>query len=240
MNNTPLQFGLTPPAPCSYLATQQEQLAVLMSPQPLDHHLYQQLIAYNFRRSGNQIYRPHCASCNACQSLRIPAAQFQASKAQRRILNKAERANWHYQLAAAVVTAEEYQSLFALFNRYIEYKHADGSMFPATTEQLDSLLNSSWQPIRLLKLYQAAQLVAVSIIDELANSYSAVYTFFAPEAAHFSPGKLAVLYLLAEAKTSERQFVYLGYQVDGCRKMAYKTEFKPHQRFFDGYWHSFA
>jgi arginine-tRNA-protein transferase len=240
MTNTPLQFGLTPPSTCSYLPEQQEQLAVLMSPEPLDQQLYQQLIAYNFRRSGDQIYRPHCASCNACQSLRIPVAQFQASKAQRRILNKATRAHWHYQLTASAGTDDEYQSLFKLFNRYIAFKHADGTMYPATTEQLDSLLQSHWQPIRLLKLYQVDQLVAVSIIDELTNSYSAVYTFFAPEAANFSPGKLAVLYLLAAAKASDQQFVYLGYQVDGCRKMAYKTEFRPHQRFFDGYWHSFA
>ncbi len=240
MTNTPLQFGITPAASCSYLPEQQEQLAVLIDPIPLDHQLYQQLIAYNFRRSGNQIYRPHCPSCNACQSLRIPVAQFTASSAQRRILNKAARANWRYQLTASAVTADEYQSLFALFNRYIAFKHADGSMYPATTEQLDSLIHSSWQPIRLLKLYQADQLMAVSIIDDLANSYSAVYTFFAPTAASFSPGKLAVLYLLAEAKALNRQFVYLGYQVNGCRKMAYKTEFMPHQRFFDGYWHSFA
>jgi len=240
MNSTPLQFGLTPAAPCSYLDTQQEQLAVLMSPEPQDHQLYQQLIAHNFRRSGNQLYRPHCAACNACQSLRIPVAQFQASAAQRRILNKATRAHWHYQLTEATVTHDEYQSLFALFNRYIEFKHADGTMYPANTDQLDSLLRSSWQPIHLLKLYQDQQLMAVSIIDVLPTSYSAVYSFFAPEAAAFSPGKLAVLYLLAEAKASGRQFVYLGYQVDGCRKMAYKTEFRPHQRFFDGYWHSFA
>lgn len=240
MNNTPLQFGLTPPTPCSYLAEQQEQLAVLMSPELQDSQLYQQLIAYNFRRSGNQLYRPHCANCRACQSLRIPVAAFQASAAQRRILNKAARANWHYQLTEAAVTGDEYQSLFALFNRYIAYKHADGTMYPANTDQLDSLLHSSWQPVRLLKLYQQQQLRAVSIIDVLPNSYSAVYSFFAPEAAAYSPGKLAVLYLLAAAKAHKQQFVYLGYQVDGCRKMAYKTEFRPHQRFFDGYWHSFA
>lgn len=240
MNSTTLQFGLTPPSSCSYLPEQQEQLAVLMSPQPEDSQLYQQLIAYNFRRSGNQLYRPHCASCQACHSLRIPVTGFHASAAQRRILSKAARANWHYALTDVAVKPDEYQQLFALFDRYISYKHADGSMYPATTEQLDSLIQSSWQPIALLKLYQAEELVAVSVIDVLSNSYSAVYSFFAPEVATFSPGKLAVLYLLDAAKTTTRQFVYLGYQVDGCKKMAYKTEFKPHQRFFDGYWHSFA
>lgn len=240
MSSTPLQFGLTPPATCSYLPTAQEQLAVLMSPIPHDHQLYEQLIAHNFRRSGNQLYRPHCAQCQACQSLRIPVNTFEPSRAQRRILAKAARANWHYRLQDNNLTPETYQSLFALFERYIAFKHADGSMYPATAEQLDSLLSSQWQPIKLLTVYQQQQLMAVSVIDTLTTSYSAVYSFFAPEAVAFSPGKLAVLYLLAEAKASARQFVYLGYQVDGCRKMAYKTEFRPHQRFFDGYWHSFA
>lgn len=240
MFNHPLQFGLTPPATCSYLSEQQEQLAVLMSPEPVDHQLYQQLIAYNFRRSGNQLYRPHCATCSACQSLRIPVEHFSANAAQRRIINKATRAQWHYTLTPHSTEPAEQTALFALFERYIAYKHADGSMFPATMEQLDSLLQSSWQPIYLLKLYQQQQLMAVTVVDVLPDSYSAVYSFFAPEATTYSPGKLAVLYLLEVAKTTQRNFVYLGYQVDGCKKMAYKTEFKPHQRFFDGYWHSFA
>lgn len=250
MSNHPLQFGLTPPATCSYLNEQQEQLAVLMSPEPVDHQLYQHLIAYNFRRSGNQLYRPHCAACSACQSLRIPVENFFANAAQRRIINKATRAQWHYTLTGHNLNSHslsshktapaEQTALFDLFARYIAYKHADGSMFPATTEQLDSLLQSSWQPIYLLKLYQQQQLIAVTVVDVLPDSYSAVYSFFAPEAATYSPGKLAVLYLLEAAKATQRSFVYLGYQVDGCKKMAYKTEFKPHQRFFDGSWHSFA
>ncbi len=240
MNSEALQFGLTPPSTCSYLSEQQEQLAVLLHPEPISPALYQQLIAHNFRRSGDQLYRPHCPSCNACQSLRVPVAQFQPSAAQRRILSKAQRAHWHYQLTEVPQDNAGLNALFTLFEQYIAFKHADGVMYPANHEQLDSLLRSRWQPIALLQLYQDTQLQAVSIVDKLPDSYSAVYTFFAPDAARFSPGKLAVLYLLAAAKQQQQRFVYLGYQVNGCRKMAYKVEFRPHQRFFDGYWHSFA
>ena len=98
MTEQSLQFGLTPPAACSYLATEQEQLAVLLTPEPLDASLYQLLIKHNFRRSGNQLYRPHCPNCQACQSLRIPVTDFKASASQRRLLNKAARSGWHYQL----------------------------------------------------------------------------------------------------------------------------------------------
>ncbi|MDP5457987.1 arginyltransferase [Alishewanella sp. SMS8] len=241
MENIALQFGLTQPTTCSYLHEQQEQLAVLIGPEPIEADTYSQLIAYNFRRSGDQIYRPHCADCSACQSLRILVSDFQPSAAQRRILNKAQRERWHYKLSdAPQIDSAEYTELFALFSRYIAFKHADSVMFPATDEQLHSLLHSYWQPIRLLKLYQADVLMAVSIIDDLSDSFSAVYTFFAAEGARFSPGKLAILYLLDFAATTDRRFVYLGYQIEGCKKMAYKSEFRPHQRFFNGYWHSFA
>lgn len=240
MTEQSLQFGLTPPAACSYLSSQQEQLAVLLSPQPMDASLYQLLIKHNFRRSGDQLYRPHCPSCHACQSLRIPLPDFMPSSSQRRLLNKAARSGWQYQLSKVPDSVAERQQLFALFADYIAFKHPDGVMHPATQEQLDSLLNSKWQPISLLQLYQARVLQAVMVVDELAGAYSAVYTFFAPQAEAFSPGKLAILYLLQLAAQQQLDYVYLGYQVDGCRKMAYKQEFLPHQRYFDGSWHSFA
>lgn len=240
MTEQQLQFGLTTSAPCSYLSNQQEQLAVLLSPQPIDASLYQLLIKHNFRRSGDQLYRPHCANCNACQSLRIPIAEFKPGPGQRRLLNKAARHGWHYQLADVPVSIAERQQLFQLFADYIAFKHRDGVMYPAIPEQLDSLLSSHWQTIKLLKLYQQQQLVAVMVVDELDTAYSAVYTFFSQHSDAFSPGKLAILYLLQLAALTKKEYLYLGYQVDGCRKMAYKQEFLPHQRYFAGRWHSFA
>ena len=113
-------------------------------------------------------------------------------------------------------------------------------MFPATTEQLNSMLECSWLPVRFLEIYHQEQLVSVSIIDELADSYSAVYTFFAEQYQQLSPGKLAIMYLLEQASADHKAFVYLGYLVAACQKMAYKAEFTPQQRFIQGHWHSFA
>ena len=113
-------------------------------------------------------------------------------------------------------------------------------MYPATEEQLSSMLTCHWLPVRFLEIYQQQQLVSVSIIDDLADSYSAVYTFFAEHFQHLSPGKLAVLYLLQHARQNNKAFVYLGYLVQACQKMAYKAEFTPQQRFIQGQWHSFA
>jgi arginine-tRNA-protein transferase len=230
-----LRFGLTAPAQCSYLATQQEQLVFLLPEQPLDAQLYQQLLQLNFRRSGEQLYTPHCPACRACHSVRINPAAFKASRSQRRLLKNAARADWQYKLSSNIRT-----DYFPLFASYINHKHADSSMFPPARQQLDAMLNCSWLKVHYLEQYYQQQLVAVSIVDETADAYSAVYTFFHPDVSVFSPGLLAILYLLQCAAQQQKNWLYLGYQIDECRKMAYKAAFLPQQRFIQGEWHSFG
>ncbi len=235
-NARPLRFGLTAASTCSYLPGQQEQLVVLLPDEPISEGLYQQLLAVNFRRSGEQTYTPHCPACHACQSVRIVPQHWQPSRSQRRLLNKAQRGKLHYRL----VTQPDLPEYFSLFAAYIAFKHADGMMFPATAEQLTSMLDCSWLPVKFLEIYQGGQLISVSIIDELADSYSAVYTFFAERFQQLSPGKLAIMYLLQQARQDQKAYVYLGYLVEACQKMTYKAEFTPQQRFIQGQWHSFA
>ena len=230
-----LRFGLSAPAPCSYLSQQQEQLVFLLPEQPLDAALYQQLLQLNFRRSGEQVYTPHCPSCQACQSVRIAPTQFKPSRSQRRLLQKTARVSWRYQL-----DDELSQDYYALFAAYIGHKHQDGSMYPPAPEQLNSMLNCSWLKVRLLKQYYNDQLVALTIVDETDLAFSAVYTFYQPAVSRFSPGILAVLYLIQCAAQQQKDWLYLGYQIDECQKMAYKAAFLPQQRFIQGQWHSFG
>jgi leucyl-tRNA---protein transferase len=230
-----LRFGLTAPAQCSYLAGQQEQLVFLLPEQPVSAALYQQLLQVNFRRSGEQVYTPHCQACQACQSVRLNPIAFRPSRSQRRILNKAARHQWQHKLIDRAST-----DYFSLFAEYIRSKHADGTMFPPAREQLDTMLNCSWLNVHYLEQYYQQQLIAVSIVDETADAYSAVYTFFDPAVSAFSPGSLAILYLLQYTALQHKNWLYLGYQIDGCQKMAYKAAFMPQQRFIRGQWHSFG
>jgi leucyl-tRNA---protein transferase len=230
-----LRFGLTATMQCSYLSEQQEQLVFLLPEQPVSAALYQQLLQLNFRRGGEQIYTPHCPACRACQSVRISPVNFRPSRSQRRILNKAQRHQWSYKLVDTA--SSDYYPMFA---EYIRQKHADGSMCPPDRGQLDSMLYCSWLKVHYLEQYYQQQLVAVSVVDETADALSAVYTFFNPAVSTFSPGSLAVLYLLQCAAQQEKSWLYLGYQIDACAKMAYKANFKPQQRFIQGQWHSFG
>ncbi|NCB59730.1 MAG: arginyltransferase, partial [Gammaproteobacteria bacterium] len=61
MNPTPLRVGITPAHTCSYLPDQDEQLIVLLDDSYRNAPGYEPLLQAGFRRSGNDIYRPHCA-----------------------------------------------------------------------------------------------------------------------------------------------------------------------------------
>jgi arginine-tRNA-protein transferase len=80
------------------------------------------------------------------------------------------------------------------------------------------------------------QLVAVSIVDCGAESFSAVYTYFDPKFGKLSLGSYAILKLLQLARQTERRYVYLGMYVAENRHLRYKARFTPQERLVNGRW----
>jgi len=111
-----LKVGLTPRHPCSYLGHEQEQLLVLMDHELLNAAGYERLLTAGFRRSGNDIYRPHCPACSACQSLRIHSERFTPSRGQKRI----RQLNRDLELVLSYDDKPEY---YQLYERYIRERH---------------------------------------------------------------------------------------------------------------------
>lgn len=230
-----LKFGLTYPQGCAYLPDQQERLLITLPEQPLSMLEYQQLIEHNFRRSGDQVYAAHCTDCQACQSVRLDSLDFTPSASQKRLLNKATRANWQYR----VVQTPDEARYYPLYQAYISAKHREGGMWPTTEEQMCSLWQSFWQKVLFLEQYLEGQLVGVTILDTLTNAYSAVYSFYQwPHKLSF--GQLAILALMQCCKAQNIRYLYLGYYVENSAKMNYKAKFRPQQRFFAGKWHRFG
>ena len=64
------------PHECSYLDGKEATTLFIDPRQTISKELYSHLSAIGFRRSGDHIYRPHCARCNACIASRIPVASF--------------------------------------------------------------------------------------------------------------------------------------------------------------------
>ena len=57
-----------------------------------------------------------------------------------------------------------------------------------------------------------------------------VYSFFEPEEKDRSPGTFMILEHIQRARRLGLPYVYLGYWVEGSRKMEYKARFRPQER----------
>jgi arginine-tRNA-protein transferase len=229
-----MKFGITTAFTCSYLPEQDEKLLVFMSDTQPTMLEYNYLISAGFRRSGTQVYRPHCDSCKACESIRLPVEGFIASKSQKRVMKR----NQDLRIHVSHVDKPQY---YPLYESYINQRHADGSMYPASLEQYQGFVLSPWNNALFIEFYATderanEELIGVAVTDNLVSSLSALYTFFKPEEQHRSLGNFAILQQIELAKSLNKAFLYLGYQIDACQKMSYKQNFLPHERFFNDKW----
>lgn len=227
-----MKFGITQEFECSYIPEQSERLLVCLEPtDDLKGH-YSDLIQLGFRRSGEQIYRPNCKTCNACESLRILTREFVPSKSQKRILSK----NRDLKISFSEHAKDDY---YLLYEQYINHTHSDGSMYPASLEQYESFIFSCWNAPLFLEIEQNNQLVGVAVTDKVENGLSALYTFYDPTLRTRSLGKYLILKQIALCRSLDLSYLYLGYQIDECDKMNYKTQYKPYQRFIGNSWRTF-
>lgn len=194
--------------------------------------VYPTALTWGFRRSGNLIYRPHCRECRACIAVRVPVAEFRPDRSQRRCLAR------NADLEARVLPAERNDEHFALYRRYLAARHPGGGMDDHGAAEFDQFLISAWGHGRFLELRRrkahGGELLAVAVTDVLPDALSAVYTFYAPEAPERGLGTYAILQQIAWAQRENRRHLYLGYWIDGHRKMDYKRRFRPLER-FDGH-----
>lgn len=231
-----LHVGVTATFPCSYLSNEKEQLIMLIEPDLHAKEHYPDLMSMGFRRSGNDVYRPHCPDCEACQSLRIKCNEFILSKSQKRLLNK----NKHFTIHINTTPKDDY---FLLYQRYIDNIHKDGAMYPACPKQFKSFMRCTWGETLFIEVYDEDKLISVSVTDQLhsevSSAWSAFYCFYDPDYSLHSLGKFAVLMQINSAKQQKIEFLYLGYYIQDCQKMNYKNQFNPHQRFINQQWKTF-
>jgi len=225
-----LKFYATQPHSCSYLPDEQATTLFLDPSQPMDVNVYADLSEMGFRRSGDHLYRPHCQNCNACVPARIPAARFIPNRQQRRILKR----NADLTVSAARPTFKE--EYFELYRRYIETRHADGDMYPPSRDQFSTFLVRDLPFCWFYEFRLEGRLMAVAVCDLLPNGLSAVYTFYEPDEERRSLGRFAILWQITEAVRQDLEAVYLGYWIKNCKKMNYKTQYRPIELLINQRW----
>jgi arginine-tRNA-protein transferase len=189
-----------------------------------------------FRRSQNIAYMPYCDACSACVPVRILVDEF----APRRSLKRIARDN--LDLVATRMPGAPSSEQYALFRDYIEARHADGGMAEMSVLDYslmveDSVVETFVTEYRLKPDENGdAPLMGVSLCDRLSDGISMVYSFYDPDVPARSLGTYMILDHVDYARSQGYPFVYLGYWIEGSRKMRYKDRFQPQERLTSKGW----
>lgn len=230
MRSNPIQWYLTALQNCPYIGGREMQTVLADPAASLGARRYGRLLAEGFRRSGRFVYRHQCPSCSACVAIRLPVAQFQPDRSQRRCLRR--NADLELQIAAAPDIDEH----MALFQRYLLARHPGGGMDSLSRDDYADMLNDRHCDVFLIECRLGGNLVCVAVTDATPDGLSAMYTFFDPDQAARSLGSYAILLQIAETLRRGLPHLYLGYWIPDSPKMAYKTRFRPCEGLLGGLW----
>lgn len=218
----PLVFYRTGPMPCPYLDGRIERnlFTELRGTQAQDMH--DQLALAGFRRSHQIVYRPACPGCNGCVPVRILVTDFQTSRSQQRVWNK------NLDLAVSVDRPFATDEHYELFSRYQQARHGGGEMAAMSFSDFRAMIEDSVVDTDLMSIRGAdGKLVGACLTDRLSSGLSAVYSYFDPDEERRSLGTFSILWLVRQAQQRGLDYMYLGYWIEGCAKMTYKSRFQP-------------
>ena len=213
-------------APCPYLENRLERRLVVSLENHAGAESLDRLVLAGFRRSQTYAYRPTCPGCNACVPIRIPVEQFVMSRSWKRTLRQ------NVDLKVSEKSSKATEEQFALFERYLSCRHADGGMASMGWNEYQAMVEDSPSNSQIVEWRRADEtLVGVSITDRFPSGLSGVYKFFDPGEAKRSLGTLIILWHVQRASELGLPYVYLGYWIAGSPKMDYKARFRPLEHF---------
>ncbi|MFN3515926.1 MAG: arginyltransferase [Novosphingobium sp.] len=232
------RFFVTSPAPCPYLPGRMERKVFTELKGPHAGELNDALGRIGFRRSQNVAYRPSCADCTACVSVRVVADAFRASTSQKRNLKR------NSDLLVSVCRPWSTAEQFDLLRRYLGQRHPGGGM--AAMDEVDFADMVEHTPVDSWVVeYREpnpdgtpGRLVGACLTDRQDDGLSMIYSFYEPDHPGRSGlGTFIILDHIRRAVSEGLPFVYLGYWVEGSARMQYKVRFRPLERLTRQGWH---
>ena len=229
------EFYVTAPQPCPYLDGKFERKLFTHLTHDKPRVLIDNLLKSGFRRSQNIAYMPYCDNCQACVSVRVRVDDFSPNRTFRRIVER--NRDLAGRQIAPVPTSEQY----SLFRAYIDDRHGEGGMADMSVLDYAMMIEDTIidtfiteyrprVPLGRGNPREQAPLKAVALCDRLSDGISMVYSFFEPDEQARSLGTYMILDHIEHARRLGLPYLYLGYWVEGSRKMSYKARFGPQER----------
>lgn len=193
-----------------------------------------------FRRSQTVAYRPSCAGCNACVSVRVVTTAFRASKSQARTLSR------NSDLIATACRPWSTVEQFELLQRYLASRHPGGGM--AAMDEMDYADMVEQTPVTSYIVEyrepsvdgEPGRLVGACLTDRQNDGLSMIYSFYDPDHESRSGlGNYIILDHIRRAAEAGLAYVYLGYWIEGSSRMQYKIRYRPLERLGADGWERF-
>ena len=223
------KFFVTNPSPCPYLPGKVERKVFTELNGRHATELNEALGRIGFRRSQSVAYRPSCIDCSACVSVRVLAAEFEATATQRKLLRR------HADLEVSACkpwTTDEQYSCFAVTCPRVTLAAA----WPRWTRAISPTWSSrprsapNHRISRAIGRRRPGKLVGACLSDQQADGLWMIYSFFDVARRRKGLGTYIILDHIIRAARASLPYVYLGYWVEGSNRMAYKTSFRPLER----------
>ena len=223
------RFFVTSPSPCPYLPGKLERKIFTELNGPHAGELNDALGRIGFRRSQSVAYRPSCAGCTACVSVRVVANQFQPNASQRKLLKR------HSDLEVTACKPWATEEQYELLHRYLAARHPGGGMTAMDEGDYADMVEQSPVSSYVIEYREPTtatghrgRLVGACITDQQADGLSMIYSFFAADDANRPGlGNFIIMDHILRARTAGLPYVYLGYWVKGSQRMEYKTRYQP-------------
>ena len=214
-----------PQQTCSYLPDETESLEFRLY-DAMDDHQYADMLRRGWRRHGRSFFRPACPQCWKCLSLRIRPPTFRARKNQR----KAIRRNTDVQVV--VREPQVTDKHIGVFNRYhADMHHRRGWPLQEINagSYYQSFLAGDWSFAREIAFHRRHKLIGVGLLDIAGQAGSSVYFYHEPDWRPLGPGTFSMLSEIEHLRSIGCRYHYLGYWIQQCPSMAYKSQFGPHE-----------
>lgn len=234
------RFFVTSPAPCPYLPGKQERKVFTELTGQHAAELNDALGKIGFRRSQGVAYRPSCIDCSACVSVRVVTEEFRPNASQRKLLKL------HSDLEVTACRPWSTQEQFDLLRRYLDVRHPSGGM--VGMDEIDYADMVEQTPVNSYVIEyrepsvdgRQGRLVGGCVTDQQADGLSMIYSYFEPDDDRRPGlGNFIIMDHILRAGAAGLPYVYLGYWIQGSKRMEYKVKFRPIERLGPDGWQRF-